>query len=343
MEEEEEAEGLDRLEIGFSGKTGLRGVFAKEQIEEGEYICAIPFVSTILVDETFVESSSGEGEEEEEEDDSSELLSAGRVGHSAKLRKIVRDGSEKWGAYLDCLPKRDDANFDATPDFWSDEDIRSLEIPSLVESALRRKEELRELSAVEGVDLAELQLASWLVQSRAFTTLKKAATLDPENPDDPAREGLLRRTVLIPFIDFLNHASTSPNAEMKVVETKAYEESFYALTATRKIPEGKEVRIRYGAGKETSWDLFAKYGFVPTDNAANDVAFLRDAPEVPWTTTLEEDEERLEELLGDDDDEDGGDDDEDGGGPSSLSRAARRTALSLRIHIKKLIAKMESE
>ncbi|KAL3944478.1 MAG: hypothetical protein SGBAC_001455 [Bacillariaceae sp.] len=260
----EEIEGLDTLEIGYSDN-GLRGVFAKKSIEEGEYICAIPFVSTILVDETFVESK----------ENGSDLLSANKVEHSIKLHKIMETEAEKWSDYFGCLPRTvQDDNFDTTPDFWSDEDIQSLEIPKLVESVLQRKQGIQKASEETGIDLQQLQLAAWLVQSRAFTTLKKVATLDPDNLDNLTKEGLLQRTVLIPFIDFINHSST-PNAEMQVVETKAYDESLYALVAKRKIAKGKEVRIRYGTGKETSFDIFSKYGFLPLDNQSNDLEYLR--------------------------------------------------------------------
>lgn len=277
--EEEEVEGIEILEIGYS-RNGLRGVFAKESIEEGEYICAIPFVSTILVDETFVESS----------DHDADLLSANRIENAVKFHNIMETESAKWKPYFDCLPTQDDDNWTETPDFWNVREIKSLEIPSLVENMLQRKQEIQKTSLETGVDTQQLQLAAWLVQSRAFTTLKKAALIDPDDPDKLTREGLLQRTVLIPFIDFLNHASKSPNAEMQVVESKAYDESFYALVANQKIPKGKEVRIQYGTGKETSWDLFGKYGFLPEANQSNDLDYLRSSE---WSLENHQDSENL--------------------------------------------------
>ncbi|CAJ1935717.1 unnamed protein product [Cylindrotheca closterium] len=296
--EDEEVEGLDTLEIGHS-RNGLRGVFAKESIEEGEYICAIPFVSTILVDETFVDSSEVD----------SDLRSANKIENAVKFHKMMETEAEKWSKYFDCLPTQEDDNFDATPDFWSDEDIKTLEVPVLVENMLHRKQEIEKASKETGIELQELQLAAWLVQSRAFTTLKKVAMLDPDDPDNLKKEGLLQRTILIPFIDFLNHASMSPNAEMQVIETKAYEESFYALVAKRKIAKGKEVRIQYGTGHETSFDLFSKYGFLPEDNQSNDFEYLRSS------------EVTLKNLQ-------------------DIENVGQQQAVSLRKYLKNLLAKM---
>lgn len=297
--DEEEVEGFDRLEIGYS-QSGLRGVFAKESIEEGEYICAVPFVSTILVDETFVEST----------DDDADLLSAGKIKNAIKFYRIMETEAEKWKPYFDCLPTLDDDNFDATPDLWSDEDIKSLVIPSLVEDILQRKQEIQRESEETGIDLQQLQLAAWMIQSRAFTTLKKAAMLDPDDPDKLTKEGLLQRTVLIPLIDFLNHVSTSPNAKMQVVETKAHDESFYALIANRKIPKGKEVRIQYGTGKETSWDMLGKYGFLPEGNQSNDLEYLRSSADLSLENLQDE------EILG------------------------QKQAMSLRLYLKTVLAKV---
>jgi hypothetical protein len=73
-------------------------------------------------------------------------------------------------------------------------------------------------------------------------------------------------------VDFLNHggtgASSTTNAALEVVETKSYDESFYALVATEPIRKGQEIRICYGTGKETSLEIFVKYGFLPAGKEA---------------------------------------------------------------------------
>jgi hypothetical protein len=69
-------------------------------------------------------------------------------------------------------------------------------------------------------------------------------------------EGMLQRTVLIPYMDFLNHDSQTFNAALQVIEIKAYDKSFYALVATRHISKGVELLIRYGVGDESSLELY---------------------------------------------------------------------------------------
>ena len=143
-----------------------------------------------------------------------------------------------------------------------------------------------------------MRQALWLVRSRAFTTLKKATTLE-------GTKGLLQRTVLIPFLDLLNH-NTAPkaNAQLQVVETENYEESFYALTATGSIESGEEITIPYGSGRETSWDMYTKYGFWPCGHELNDMKCIHEVvtSDSIWTTSLARDKEELAALSMDEDD-----------------------------------------
>jgi hypothetical protein len=192
--------------------------------------------------------------------------------------------SDKWAPYLVTLPTRS-SNFDPTPDFFSDEEIRQLEFPRIVKAAMERKHQIEELSKAEGVDLEALQFATWLVKSRAFSVLKVNR-----------EEGkVLTKNVLIPYVDMINHSSDQPNVKLEVVESKAEDESFYALCATRPIRAGQEILLSYGSGEDSAVELLLNYGFVPSANP-NDVAMLQyggdgcltDADQ--WSTTLEEDE-----------------------------------------------------
>lgn len=278
--ESEECEGYEVTEVGFSnsqqGSLPLRGVFAKEQIQPGEYICAIPFVSTLLVDETFFEDAEASDQKR---------LSAARLENAVKFLEKFGNEEEnkKWKPYLDCIPgSSSDPNFDATPDFWLDEDINQLEVPELVDEMFSRKRGLQQIANENNsLDLDLLQHASWAVRTRAFTTLKKAIALD-------GTEGLLQRTVLIPYLDFINHDSKQPNAELQVIETKEYDESFYALSATCPIARGTEIKIAYGI-EETSLELFGNYGFLPLDNEQHDQQLLQGLRSLKWSTSLEED------------------------------------------------------
>ncbi|VEU45087.1 unnamed protein product [Pseudo-nitzschia multistriata] len=321
--EEEEIEGLDGVEIGFS-KLGteigasdndtaddnfLRGVFARQNFRAGEYIMAVPFVSTILLDEEF-DATRKPGET---------VLRADAPEIGLHLLKTINESNfgGNFRAFLDCLPTSpDDPNFDATPDFWSEKDVRKLEIPGVIDSMLSRKASIAALSAdqSEPGDAPTLRQCCWMVQSRAFTTYKKAVDL-------LGNEGLLSRVVLIPFIDMINHGSRgTANAEMQVVETKEYDESFYALVATKPIRKGEEVRLCYGTGEETALELFCKYGFLPgVDDPDKERKALGKLLEgVEWSTTLEEDRAMLSTDEG--------------------SREPMRTILSIRIYAKSLFA-----
>ena len=56
--EEEECEGLEALELGVD-ENGLRGVFAKLSFQPGEYICALPFPSSLLLEDNLHSDMNG--------------------------------------------------------------------------------------------------------------------------------------------------------------------------------------------------------------------------------------------------------------------------------------------
>ena len=257
--EEEECEGIGAVEIGF--RNGLRGIFAAEAFAPDDYIFAVPFVSCILVHENVY--------------DMADPVESGRAEASdvEKGRLMLQWLHDKphWQPYYECLPTMS-SNFDATPDFWDTETIRQLEVPQLVEETLAIKR------ATESS--LELQLATWLVRSRAFSTFKLLPNADEKR--------IRTRTVLIPFMDFLNHNAVTSNARIEKVEAKSDEESFFALVATERIPAGEQITITYGTGHETTLDLFTKYGFWTNDNA-NDLSLNLD--EVQWSSSMEEDEQ----------------------------------------------------
>lgn len=315
--DEEECEGLEDVCVGFDTNSKLRGVYAKRAFAPGEYICAIPFVSTLLIDETFYPDLE-DGNEEESRKRELELSAARLSNGQAFLEKFTRDPSNFHQAYLDCLPKATltDTNFAPTPDFWTREEIEQLELPFLVAEFMDRKDQLAKFvskpppQSLEGnsptspsFDQKELQHAMWLVRSRGFTTLKKALTLDGE-------DGFLQRTVLIPGMDFLNHEPPSlANANLEVVETKEYDESFYALVAQKAIRPNEAISICYGTGDEMPWELYGKYGFWPTRDPQQEEPSEEEQKQISmlsceWKTTLEEDiialrsaSGRLKEIL----------------------------------------------
>ena len=326
LKENNECEGIEALEIGFDTQTGLRGIFYcrhrnDQSIRAGEYICAIPFVSTLLVNEQVCDekATTATATPSSSTPPPSDILSASRLENGLYfLQRFWKDQEQyqRWKPYFDCLPRdRNDPNFDPTPDFWSPEEICELQIPSLVDSILARKQGLEalflSLTAANNNDndnddavtmtLEELQHAAWLIQTRAFTTFQKVPVHNnPFNNNDDSNNNeysLRSRTVLIPYLDFINHSDGKTNAELQVVESKEYDESFYALRATRNIQAGKEIRICYGTGQETFLDLYAKYGFLlPPTTKKDRQRLLKHYGLVDtscFTTTLEEDEQEF--------------------------------------------------
>lgn len=297
----EECEGLEGLEIGFSapqqlqpqhqqhGVSRLRGIFSKEPFHVGDFLCAIPFVSSCVVgeEEIILEAV------EEGNDDLLPQLSI-EMTDAAKGLAFLQNVSvnPKWQPYVSCLPTPL-VHFDATPDFWTDEELEQLEIPHVIESARDRREQIQALANSAGLDTDSLQFATWLVTSRAFTTIKPImnGATGGESLQDQATT-LRMRSVLIPFLDMINHSTSRPNAEIEVVDTKEDDESFYALRAIRPIQAGEQILITYGTGRESSIDLLFRYGFVSTQDDVNP----NDTTEgcnTAWSTTLTRDQELL--------------------------------------------------
>lgn len=281
--EVEECEGLQGIDIGFDADTNIRGLFSRENVQKGEYICAVPFVSTVLLDETFYPSS--------EPNDKTKLAVSGFRNVIRFIELVTKTDNPLETLYRNSLPMSStDASFSPTPDFWSDDEIRRLEVPSIIRDILDRKNQIRNYLAKDKGYHTESELihAQWLVRSRSFTILKKAIDLDMV-------EGLLQRTVMIPFFDLLNHKQSS-NANIEVLETKEYESSLYALVATRNIKKGEEITICYGTGDEPSWELYTKYGFWPEGHGKNDRKLIAEVSEPgAWTSSLKKDVEDMKQ------------------------------------------------
>lgn len=270
--ETKEAEGIGRQggtsEIAVS-PFGLRGLYAKDDFLPGDFICAIPFPATIVIDQGELETDAERG--------------------LSLLQKFTgSDDKSEWSAYVPTLPDRD-SNFSPTPDFFSSSEIEALELTRLVREASERKQQIKALATAESVDVDELQFATWLVKSRAFTTLK---LVKEENR-------ILCKSVLIPYLDMVNHSSDHSNSAIEVIETPGCEDdSFYALQCTRPIKANKEILISYGTTEDTSAELFCNYGFLPTTIPKSDVKLLDEVESIQWSTSLSEDERLLKKASG---------------------------------------------
>lgn len=301
--------------IELSTKNGRRGLYAAQDVARGDYVFAVPFESALLI-------------EEEETSD------AERGKKFLQLQRQLQahpDYKQAWKPYMDILPSSRQ-EIDPTPDFWNKKEIQQLELPLFVQRVLEKKQNIEMIAATDPdtLDIDELQLATWLVNSRAVTLLDNTdndeiddemindclgrdddadEALDEDDYDyDDDNDSVLSTTcVLIPLVDMINHSSEDFNTDLSVMgnsgdgeDDSDEEQLYYAVVANQDISKGEELLISYGSQEDTSCDLLLHYGFVP-DQSPYDVDFLAwsgAAEEMPkcWSTTLQEDEQRIQEI-----------------------------------------------
>lgn len=274
-------------EIGFHRETGIRGLYATKNFKKGEIICRIPSDCALALSDPQMGG-----------DDVPTIAHGGR--NYILLYQDDAKACKLWAPYLNTLPT-EEANFDATPDYYSDEEVEALEFPRFVESAKTRKQQIQDLAEKEGMTFSDLQFATWLVSSRSFQ-------ISISNEPEAAGAGSVASVqksirVLLPYLDMINHNSNEANAELHLIDPEK-DEAWFAIRATRPIKAGKEVTIAYGTGVDSSFDLLLNYGFVPDDNKI-DAMVVKKGGEGSieslegWSTTLEEDEKALEgEITG---------------------------------------------
>ncbi|CAB9521390.1 expressed unknown protein [Seminavis robusta] len=301
----QKAKGVDQgvAEIGIHDKTGQRGLFATTNIKKDQIICMIPSdVALALSDPAKLGKD------------------APTFAHGgANFLNMYWNNAERrplWSFYLDTLPS--DAKspyFDATPDFFSPEEIELLEFPRLLDNIRKRQHDIESLAAEQGLDQDQLQFATWLVSSRAFNINLADAQNTPEEEQYDERgqvvtkagAGLNSIRVMVPFLDLCNHDSVAPNCRFTMIDADK-DEAWFALEANRPIPAGRELQMAYRSGIYSSVELLLNYGFVPTENKV-DAYMLRKGGEGViasadgWTTTLEEDQSMLDMLQSKSDDD----------------------------------------
>jgi SET domain len=308
----------------------LRGLYATRNYEPGECILAFPTSLCLALHESF--EFKAEGSKEEYDGDRRGIREGGLA-----LRKLLSDHAQEcfttstyhWITYLKSLPT-ENLQFDATPDLWDEDVICQLEVPHIVEQMLKRREQTKSQDYDD--ETPSLAFATWLVRSRAFTFSQvRGKNLVPLG-ETGCEVFMQTRTVLIPYLDMLNHAPSSKCNSILEFNGKPASvldsigddnEHCFALVATKPIVAGDELTLSYGSGLNCL-DLITTYGFWLRDNPED--AFL-DLSHVKWSTSLLEDEEELASLL-----ENGGVSDND------RRRRDRRAMLELRIHLKSMAA-----
>eukprot|EP00526_Cylindrotheca_closterium_P010821 CAMPEP_0113640520 /NCGR_PEP_ID=MMETSP0017_2-20120614/21269_1 /TAXON_ID=2856 /ORGANISM="Cylindrotheca closterium" /LENGTH=394 /DNA_ID=CAMNT_0000551811 /DNA_START=1 /DNA_END=1185 /DNA_ORIENTATION=- /assembly_acc=CAM_ASM_000147 len=309
----EKAKGLPDVEIGNDANSGVRGLFATKNFKKGQLMCQIPSGCALALSDP---SKNGDD------------TPTSAHGGANFLSMYVHDPQAKqvWAPYLDTLPQQGTSQFDPTPDFFDDEELELLEFPRVIQLAKSRKEEIAKLAAEKGLDLSELQFATWLTTSRAFTIklaveseeedkamLEQDTKAESSSEEEEASEGEKQTIVtkaeakvirvMVPFIDMANHNSDQANAKLTLVDPEK-DDAWFALEATRPIKAGKEIVIAYGTGVESSVELFLNYGFVPKINNIDGLMLEKGGDDAitsldGWTTSLEEDQSMLGMAEGD--------------------------------------------
>ena len=273
-------------EIGIGNENQVRGMYATKPFKKGEILCRIPSDCALALSDPALGG-----------DDIPTIAHAGR--NFLVFYKLDPKASQLWSPYLNILPSSEDLTFDATPDYFSDDEINALEFPLAIEAARRRQQEIQELADSEEDDITfdDLQFATWIASSRAFSI--QISSHDPNEPQGLVSKPNKQIKVLLPIIDMINHNSNSFNAELHLIDPEK-DEAWFAIKATRPIKAGKEITISYGTGVLSSVDLLQNYGFVPAENKIDDMMLSKTDNEKiisspdGWSTTLEEDEYALQ-------------------------------------------------
>ena len=283
------AVGLDTgdLEAGISKETGVRGLFCTRAYNKGELLCQIPSDAALCLMDPAAK----------------EEISMAQAGcNFLEMYADQADAKVAWKPYLDTLPTLE-THFDATPDFFDDEELELLEFPRIITNAKKRKQEIVTLASEKPeLSLEQLQFATWIVSSRCFqiTMTEGDSTIDGEGGPVMKKNTRVLR-VLVPFLDLANHSSDAPNAELHLIDPDK-DDAWFALKATRNIGVGKEIVINYGTGIESSVELLSNYGFVPFENKVDKLMLNKGGDDTltkeAWTTTLEEDQAMLQEADG---------------------------------------------
>jgi hypothetical protein len=329
---------IRNTEIGFDPVSKKQGLYATKNFKEGQVICQVPSDCALALSDP---AAAGQD--------------APTVAHNAlqflqRYWKNQEQRSTTWAPYLDTLPV-DVPNADATPNMFPDDELELLEFPRLVQRAQQRQLEIGQVCESQDatalndipVSLEELQFATWMVTTRSFPIQIAAPPEEGSDDDDKDKENaapgvddrgqvisMAQRhwiRVMVPFIDIANHNSNA-NAQLTLIDPEK-DDAWFALKATRPIPQGREINMRYGSGLDSSVELLLNYGIVQTEENKIDALMLRKGGDdciadlEGWTTTLEEDEAILEMIAEDD------------------TADNLRKILAFRIKMKKAYAKIE--
>jgi histone-lysine N-methyltransferase SETD3 len=230
-----------------------RRAWATRPIASGELVASIPRALIMTGDDA---RASDVGREI---DASGATLEMSQSYLAAWLIRQRRDPDSPWRPYVDALPRA----FPRHPSYLREPELELLRgtlaahrLARLRESLLRDHRALQQrVPGFERIPFVELQWARLAVVSRAFSW----------------KVGGERLEGLVPLADMLNHG-----AEPEVSWGHEGDADRFAMTASRSIAPGEELRDSYGA--KCNSRFYVHYGFCLEDNPADEATLTFPAP-----------------------------------------------------------------
>lgn len=292
---------------------GLRGLYANRDIKQRENVFEIPYEAALETGDSLSDGVNGEylmRYDLEDVDGSDDWCKEDVYDVYQGLRLLETfEPDPDYSPYVYHLPPPPESNDEAglTPDFWSDDIVSSLEVPSYVQQIMQRKVIVKVVAEKNDVDELDLRWATLMVRSRRFTVWDTVD--DPAANDDDSFFGSFPKGkkveqikgFMLPLIDMANHAH-DPNTSLAIAVnrwTRKFDAtSTFALRAIRPIIKDEEITLCYGDGDRTSLDFLDKYGFFLDGNEAdNDIDWTEMKTE--FSSSLNEDKAEKASLLAD--------------------------------------------
>jgi SET domain len=239
---------LQRTALATSSDDGgLRGVVATKDIAKGDDIISIPYELAVNLGR--------------QGDDPTlpalhllrEYLQARQQPQQQQQPEESASEAQRRRPYYEMLPALGSSDdYLTSTDFFTEEALRALQSPLIVEETLARRdrvqrrlaEEMDASDSAKAITLEQLQWAVWIVTSRVLT-------VQGETTNEQYR-------LLIPYLDMCNHDRTSPH----VLTGRAAPDGVLRVVAGKSVKAGEFVNICYGGGAAGNDRFVQDYGFL---------------------------------------------------------------------------------
>jgi len=249
-----------RSHVDISATQHGNGLAALKAVKKGEVLLSVPRALSIVLDyKAGLQIAEGQWPRLQEGAgrDDPEPLTWDLLMALALMDALAGDGDAFWGAWAQAVLPPPEAL--CLPMCWSAQRLGALQHDAIVDGATKQQARLKRLFPAL-CDPVDLDSCSWLAWAFACVRSRSLRLGDD-------------MFAFVPFLDMANHAH-KPNAAFRLDEASGAIE----LVALGDVAPGDEVTISY-SGPEglTNQRFMAQYGFVPTGNPADRIAF--DLPE----------------------------------------------------------------